>query len=80
MKNHLLLFGVLCSTALARESRDLAAARVDLATPRPLVAATQSGKSGSNKQTSPAAPSTPTPKPADKHRRARPARPEYLFL
>lgn len=80
MKNHLLLFGVLCTTASACESRDLATATGDVAAPRHLVAATQSGKSGPTKQTSPVVPRTPAPKPADKHRSGRPARPEYLFL
>ncbi len=80
MKHHLLLLGVLCTTAMACESRDLATASVEPASSRHLIAATQSGKSGPAKQTSPAAPNPPAPKPADKHRRARPARPEYLFL
>lgn len=80
MKNHLLLLGVLCTTAMACESRDLGAASVDPTAARHRVAATQSGKSGPTKQTSPAAPNTPAPKPADKNRGARPARPEYLFL
>lgn len=80
MKNHLLLLGVLCTPAMACESRDLATVSVDLPVPRHLVAATQSGKSSPTQQASSTAPGTPASKPADKNRGARAARPEYLFL
>ena len=80
MKTQLLLLGALLTAALACESSDGVVASDNGGVRLHVLAATQSGKSAPTKQAPTTAPSTPAPKPAEKERTARPARPAYLFL
>lgn len=82
MKTLLLLLGALTMSPMpACESRDSKAQGIRPHARGHLVAATHTGKSAPTQAPAlSAVPATPTPKPAEKERTRRPARPEYLFL